>query len=274
MESRHKKIIFGNILICIGIVFFDIYFTYVAYGVPEGFIIFGLLFFLFGTMMKFMILHPEDRKTCIDEKKEEKALIRRWKIKIPIGAIIIILLNIAVFIPTGNSTPWKRVLAQHAPEIYDGQVWRLISAMFLHENFGHIFGNMICLFIFAQLTEYLVGTPKFFAAYFLSGISGGILSLLTTPREVYCLGASGAVFGIAGYLIGLTFHKKEYIFYTISGLIIPFAAIELTTNFVAPGNVSVSAHVGGFIGGMIFAIVTGRNTYLKHDIEDFERHVF
>lgn len=274
MEPRHKKIIFGNILICIGIVFFDIYFSSISYGVPDGFIVFGLLFFLFGIMMKQMILHPEDRLTCREEKKEESRLIGRWHVKLPIGAILIILINIAVFIPTGDSDPWKQVLSQHAPEVYDGQVWRLITAMFLHDDFGHIFGNMLFLFVFAQLTEYLVGIPKFFAAYFISGLSGGILSLLTTPREVYCLGASGAVFGIAGYLIGLTFYKKDYIFYTVSRLIIPFAALELTSNFIAPGNVSVSAHLGGFIGGIVFAVITGKNTYLKHDIEEFERHVF
>ena len=274
MEPRHKKIITGNILICIGIVFFDLFTTYIAYNVPYGYLVFGIMFFIFGVLLKMMILHPEDRLTCREESKEERHLIGKWHIKIPIGAILIILINIAVFIPTGDSTPWKKVLAQHAPEIYDGQVWRMITAMFLHDNFGHIFGNMLCLFIFAQLTEYLVGTPKFFAAYFFSGIAGGILSLLTTPRDIYCLGASGAVFGIAGYLIGLTFHKKEYIFYTVSRLIIPFAALELTTNLIAPGNVSVSAHLGGFVGGIIFALITGRKTYLKHDIEDFERHVF
>lgn len=274
MEPRHKKIVAGNTLICIGVVFFDLFSTYLTYDVPYGFFIFGVLFFLFGIMLKLMILHPEDRLTCREEKKEENQLIGKWRISIPLGAILIILLNIAVFIPTGDSDPWKQVLAQHAPEVYDGQVWRLISAMFLHENFSHIFGNMLCLFFFAQITEYLVGMPKFFAAYFFSGIAGGIVSLLTTPRDIYCLGASGAVFGIAGYLIGLTFYKKDYIFYTVSRLIIPFAALELTTNFIAPGNVCVGAHVGGFIGGIIFAIITGKKTYLKHDIEEFERHVY
>lgn len=274
LEARHRKIIIGNMFICTGIVFSDVFSNYIAYGIPMGFIVLGLLFFLFGIMLRLMILHPEDRRLCMEEKKEENALLRKWRIKIPPAAIVIIIINIIVFIKTGNNDPWKAVLSQRGIEVLDGQVWRLITAMFTHDTFKHIIGNMLLLFFFAQFTEYLTGSLKFLAAYFFSGLTASVTALISLPEDVYCLGSSGALFGIAGYLTGLSFYKKEYIFYTVSGMIIPFAAYQFTFNLIIPGNAAICAHLGGFAGGIIFALITGKKTHLKHNIEEFERHVF
>src|SRR5260370_10515919 len=79
--------------------------------------------------------------------------------------------------------------------------WTILTYMFLHANFGHIFFNMLSLFFFGPRLEAHLGGLKFFGLYLVSGIAGGLLSWVFTPVTAI-VGASGAVFGVMlGYAI-------------------------------------------------------------------------
>src|ERR1700691_139242 len=79
----------------------------------------------------------------------------------------------------------------------------LITSMFLHANFMHVFGNMIFLFVFGDDIEEALGHWRFLAFYFACGIGSGFAFALSDPSSTTDLiGASGAVAGvIAAYLL-------------------------------------------------------------------------
>jgi membrane associated rhomboid family serine protease len=73
--------------------------------------------------------------------------------------------------------------------------WTLITYMFLHASFGHIFFNMLSLYIFGPRLEIQLSAPRFLGLYVVSGIAGGLLSWIFTPY-VPIVGASGAILGV------------------------------------------------------------------------------
>src|SRR5262245_18650172 len=72
--------------------------------------------------------------------------------------------------------------------------WTLVTYAFLHEGFGHIFFNMLVLFMFGPRVEAQLGPRSFVALYFLAAIGGGLLSYITPFAHI--VGASGATLGV------------------------------------------------------------------------------
>jgi rhomboid protease GluP len=97
-----------------------------------------------------------------------------------------------------------RLGANFGPWTFAGQWWRLVTAMFLHGGLLHIALNLWCLFDLGPTVESLFSTRKFIVLYLVTGVSGFILSAFWRP--VLSVGASGAVLGLIGILIGVSFH--------------------------------------------------------------------
>ena len=147
-----------------------------------------------------------------------------------------------------------------------GQWWRIITAMFVHVGFIHLAGNMWCLWNLGLLGEPLIGPVGVFAAYILSGAAGNLLSIGENAyfhTDSVGAGASGAVFGIAGVLIVLLKSPRLPIPpRELSGLrrnVIYFAAINFVIGFGSltlhsSTHIDNMAHLGGFVGGIIFAL--------------------
>jgi rhomboid protease GluP len=151
--------------------------------------------------------------------------------------------------------------------LYYGEWWRIVTAMFVHAGLLHLATNMWCLWNLGLLGEPLIGPLGVFAAYLFSGAAGNLLSIGVSMYQQHDtsvgVGASGAVFGIAGVLIvllkspRLPIPAKE-----LSGLrryVIYFAAINFVIGFGGNQlNLGVSidnmAHLGGFLGGILFAL--------------------
>jgi rhomboid protease GluP len=169
--------------------------------------------------------------------------------------------------------------ANHAGAVLVGGQWqRIITAMFVHVGWIHLATNMWCLWNLGLLAEPLVGSTGLAAAYILTGAAGNLLSTLwnfTHPLhnsggEVYYpagAGASGAVFGIAGILIVLLNSNRLPVpkdeLKKLRRSVIYFAAINLAigysvnfgSNAFGTGlNIDNSAHLGGFVCGLIFAL--------------------
>lgn len=138
-------------------------------------------------------------------------------------------------------------LGAKAPYIFAGQWWRLVTAIFLHAGLLHIGMNMWCLVDLGPEVESLFGTTKFTVFFLVTGVAGFLLSLWWTPFGV-SVGASGAIMGLIGILIGASFHHghlgKEYrsqlwkwvIYIAIFGI------------FFAVDN---AAHFGGLASGLL-----------------------
>jgi membrane associated rhomboid family serine protease len=138
----------------------------------------------------------------------------------------------------------------NGPDVADGEVWRIVTAGFLHAGFLHIALNMFALYILGALLEPAIGTPRFLGVYFVSLLAGSFGALLLDPNET-TVGASGAIFGLmsAAFIVarhrGLEQLASQIGFYVV---------INLVFTFGVPG-ISVGGHLGGLIGGGLAALL-------------------
>ena len=152
--------------------------------------------------------------------------------------------------------------ALYGPAVAEGEWYRLVTSGFLHASVLHIGFNMFLLFLLGRLLEPALGTPRFVAIYFASLLAGSFGALLLDPNAL-TLGASGAVFGLAGatFVIargrGMDAIAAEIGFLIVFNLIFSFASTRI----------SVGGHVGGLIAGTIcaLAIVAGERGMLGRE---------
>ncbi|HEY6270929.1 MAG TPA: rhomboid family intramembrane serine protease [Terriglobales bacterium] len=181
----------------------------------------------------------------------------------------LVAINLAVFLGmvlTGgailNFSPQQTVLwgANYTPLTVSGQYWRLLTAGFVHAGLLHIAFNMWCLWSLGQLSERLFGRWITIAIYLLTGVGGSLLSLAARP-VTFEVGASGAIFGIAGAILsGIKFGKvsvsslerrsifSSLIFFVVFNLAIGFGLVGVGV------GIDNMCHLGGLISGLIFGV--------------------
>ncbi|MBZ5687643.1 MAG: rhomboid family intramembrane serine protease [Acidobacteriia bacterium] len=150
--------------------------------------------------------------------------------------------------------------ANFGPYTLSGEWWRLLTYMFLHGGAMHIFFNMWCLWDLGRLCESLYGRWTFATIYLITGVAGGLASIAWNPR-VLSVGASGAIFGLAGALIA-SFYLGEFslprvaISGTLRSLVI-FAVFNLGFGQIL-GTVDNACHIGGLVSGLILGALIAR----------------
>jgi rhomboid protease GluP len=141
--------------------------------------------------------------------------------------------------------------------IIDQQYWRLFTSMFIHIGLWHLLMNMFCLATAGPLVERLFGHLGFVALYVLSGLGGSIVSTWSQPM-VTVAGASGAIFGIFGGLLGfLAIRHREVPFSILKPMrtgAIAFIAYNMFFGAIVPG-ISMSAHMGGLVTGFFCGLL-------------------
>lgn len=146
--------------------------------------------------------------------------------------------------------------AQSSTAIRAGELWRLLTPLLLHGGILHIGFNMYALIIFGRGLERHFGGTRFLLLYLLSGFSGNVVSFLFT--QGYSIGASTAIFGLIG-AEGIFLYQNRKLFggqvKSAIGNIVFIAAINLFIG-LAPG-IDNWGHVGGLLGGLIFAWFAG-----------------
>jgi membrane associated rhomboid family serine protease len=140
------------------------------------------------------------------------------------------------------------------PFVAEGEWYRLITSGFLHASIIHIGFNMFLLFFLGRLLEPALGTPRFLVLYFASLLAGSFGALMVDPNGL-TIGASGAIFGLAGATFVIARGRGMDALAGEIGFLIVF---NLIFSFVSP-RISVGGHIGGLIGGVIcaLAIVAG-----------------
>lgn len=130
-----------------------------------------------------------------------------------------------------------------------GQWWRLITSGFLHENIVHIGMNMLVLYLLGRMIEPMLGSIKFAVVYSVSLLAGAFGALLLTPHT-FTVGASGAIFGIAGAAVVELRARRISVMESGIGMLI---LLNLVFSFSVSG-ISIGGHVGGLIGGALAAL--------------------
>jgi membrane associated rhomboid family serine protease len=186
-----------------------------------------------------------------------------WFMQNPV--LVLIAVNIVFFLATTIQPNLKNLLALE-PALFFQRPWTIISNMFVHANFWHIFGNMVTLFFFGQTLKQLVGPNRFLAVYFIGGIIGNIFFiLLKYASYTGVIGASGAIYAVAGALVMLVPNLKVMLWFIAPmSLWIVVLLFFVLWSFL-PG-VAWQAHLGGLAAGLVAGYIfrrSGRYYYLR-----------
>jgi rhomboid protease GluP len=156
-----------------------------------------------------------------------------------------------------DSRPWG---ANYGPLTLSGQWWRLLTYMFLHHDILHIAFNMWCLWDLGALCESLYGRWTFLSIYLFTGAAGGLASVAWHPWAL-SVGASGAIFGLAGALVASLalgeFSLPGVVIRTTLRSLVFFVAINVFFGYGfnlfggSFGRIDNAAHAGGLVSGLV-----------------------
>jgi rhomboid protease GluP len=144
--------------------------------------------------------------------------------------------------------------AMDRARVLAGDIWRLISAGFMHANAEHLIGNLVLLFVLGMACEHAFGHGPFLFLYLAACATGSVFAMQSSRPEV---GASGAIFGLAGALITMIMvhrSKIEIRDHRVSIVLIVWAIYNLFLGAFSP-VVSNAAHLGGLLGGSILGLL-------------------
>lgn len=142
------------------------------------------------------------------------------------------------------------------------EYWRLLTSLFLHYGALHLALNLLALYLLGPELERLVGGFKFLLGYLATGVGAGLwvlaLRLLKWTRPNELVGASGCIMGVIGILAGLLFRDRHS---PRAGqrlrMILIMVALETIYDVSTP-QVSLAAHLGGFITGVTLGLFLSR----------------
>lgn len=142
-----------------------------------------------------------------------------------------------------------------------GEYYRILTSMFLHFGFEHIFENMIFLFLIGSYLEEAMGSVRYFIFYLLCGVGSGICSLTVDTllkTQAVSAGASGAIFGVVGGLLCVVLRNRgNFKGIGLGGVIIMIAG-SLYYGLTSSGVDNV-AHIGGLICGFLLGFLFYQN---------------
>lgn len=146
--------------------------------------------------------------------------------------------------------------------IIEGQIWRLVTPVFLHGSILHLGFNMYALYVLGPGLERFYGHWRFVGLYFLSGFAGNVMSFLFSPAPA--LGASSAIFGLLGAQ-GVFLYQNKGMYgrpaqRALTNLVV-IAVINLIIG-LQPG-IDNWGHIGGLIAGTLYAWFAGPVLVLK-----------
>jgi membrane associated rhomboid family serine protease len=147
--------------------------------------------------------------------------------------------------------------ALYGPAVLDGELWRLVSAGFLHGSFLHLGFNLLALFVLGRLVEPLVTQrgPWAYPVLYLGSLLGGSMGAMALQFEAPAVGASGAIFGLLG--AALTLPRRLGYGWNAFG-VAPWLGLNLVITFTIP-QISIGGHLGGLlVGGVLGWVLAPR----------------
>ena len=205
----------------------------------------------------------------------------------------LLIINVLMYLATVTLTRFNidltRILGLHFFKASDFRIYQLLTYMFMHGNFGHLFFNMFALWMFGNTLENLWGSKRFLLFYMVCGIGAGLCqelvqyiqyatslasySSVNMGGHIYTMdaylnmmttvGASGAIYGLL-LAFGMMFPNSMIYFYFLIPIkakwfVIGYAVIELITGLTGVDNVAHFAHLGGMLFGLLLILYWKKN---------------
>lgn len=199
--------------------------------------------------------------------------------------IINVLLFLATFTLNRFNIDLTDILGLHFFKASDFKIYQLVTYMFMHGNFEHLFFNMFSLWMFGSTLENIWGAKRFLMFYMVCGLGAGLcqevvqyIEFATSlsnyanvnlgggqviPMGAYLnmmntVGASGAIYGLL-LAFGMMFpNEYVYLYFLVpirtKWFIIGMIVIELLSGFYGGGNIAHFAHLGGMLFGLIMIL--------------------
>ena len=148
--------------------------------------------------------------------------------------------------------------------ILQGQIWRLITPVFLHASILHIAFNLYALFIFGPDLERAYGHWRFLVLYLLSGFAGNVLSFALSSFD--SLGSSTAIFGLVSAEAVFIYQNRQFFGKRARSVLINLGiivAINFALGLTPNSLIDNWGHLGGLVGGAIFAWLAGPKWLLE-----------
>lgn len=201
-----------------------------------------------------------------------------WRMTTPVVKNLIVI-NAIVLVGTmliGDKAYEYLALFPFESPLFKG--YQMVTHMFMHGGFWHLFFNMYTLMIFGTSLERMWGGQKFLLFYFVTGLGAalchnlvlhlqiehfqalGDMAKATQLMAIPTVGASGAIYGVLlGYAMLFPNHVLQLIFPPVAmkakWFVIIFGAIELVTGITGMGgNIAHFAHLGGMLFGLLLIL--------------------
>lgn len=182
---------------------------------------------------------------------------------------VLVALNVGVFGIQIVSSPFNDMLdgslVEHGGingyEVDHGEWWRIVTGGFLHGSAAHLFGNLVALVILGGVLTLASGPLRMVLVY-AAGLLGSSLSVLMFAPETLTVGASGAIFGLAGgaLLIGWR-QRRIFLLIFAAGWIV----YSLSSTLFVPG-ISQAGHLGGLAAGALAGwLLVGERAQLRSE---------
>lgn len=207
---------------------------------------------------------------------------------LPLVVKNLLIINVLMFLATFTFERFNidltNILGLHFFKASDFRIYQIITYMFMHANFGHLFFNMFALWMFGNTLENIWGSKRFLLFYMVCGIGAGLcqelvqyieyvskLSAYATvntgsqiiPMAAYLnmmntVGASGAIYGLL-LAFGMMFPDSRIYLYFLFPIkakwfVIGYAVLELIMGIGGADNVAHFAHLGGMLFGLILIL--------------------
>ncbi len=188
-----------------------------------------------------------------EEISEVKERLRKIPVTVTLLISNVILFLLCAFWPDAAAILYGMGMLQATAVLEQGELWRVITCMFLHADTAHLFSNMIMLFFVGEIIERIMGSLPYLLLYLLSGIAGNLLSMawdVAYGASGMSLGASGAVFGVMGAMLLLVLAQRHRMHKEVVFRIALGVGCCLYSGFTTAG-INNAAHVGGMIGGFV-----------------------
>lgn len=171
------------------------------------------------------------------------------------GALaVLVALNVVVFLIELASAPFNDMMQGSLVEkgglsgwyVDNGDWWRVVTSGFLHASGAHLFGNLVALFVLGGVLSLSVGPLRMVLVYAV-GLLGSAFSVLLFDPNSLTVGASGAIFGLAGgaLLIGWRRRRVWLLLFALAWIV-----YSLSSTLFVPG-ISQAGHLGGLVAGAL-----------------------
>jgi membrane associated rhomboid family serine protease len=201
---------------------------------------------------------------------------------------VLIALNILVFIAMWMAGPasdnwviqFAMIPANYLDGVSPGEVVSIFTSMFMHAGLAHLAGNMLYLWIFGDNVEDRLGPGAYLGFYLAGGVVASLTHVLLNPASnIPTVGASGAIAAVLGAYLVLYPYSRIETFVPIGHFmrltVLPAAVVlglwfllQLFETVLALGGpdvagVAFGAHAGGFVAGMVMALMAGRGLPMR-----------